>query len=227
VIASVDDNVGRVLDYLDRDGIAEDTIVIYTSDQGFFLGDHGWFDKRFMYEESLRMPFLFSYPRQVHSGSVSRSIINNVDFAPTLLELCGVGVPQEFQGHSFSPLLRGQTPPDWQDAVYYRYWMHRADHNVAAHYGIRTERYKLIYYYADPLDLEGLDGPIYAGERYPQGVPLNLEPEWELFDLENDPMEMCSVYSDPAYADIVVELTEKLHRLQNEVGDTRHPSDSG
>jgi arylsulfatase A-like enzyme len=226
VIASVDDNVGRMLDYFDAEGIADDTIVIYTSDQGFFLGDHGWFDKRFMYEESLRMPFLVSYPRVIAPGSNNEEIINNIDFAPTLLELCGVDIPDDFQGRSFVPLLRGEIPDGWQDAVYYRYWMHRADHNVAAHYGIRTKRYKLIYYYADPMGLEGLDGPVYAGEGYPQDVPLELEPEWELFDLENDPLEMCSVYNDPAYANVVRDLTVRLHELQEQVGDERHPSDS-
>lgn len=196
VIASVDDNVGRLLDYLDQQGLAEDTIVIYTSDQGFFLGDHGWYDKRFMYEESLRMPFLFRYPREVRPGGSTEDILTNVDFAPTLLELSGVPVPGEFQGRSFLPLLREETPPDWQKAMYYRYWMNRAHHNVAAHYGVRTKRYKLIYYYYEGLGVPGTEQPIITpGTDTPVDV-LGREPEWELFDLEKDPHELVNVYSD-------------------------------
>ena len=129
-VASVDDNVGRVLDYLDAEGIADDTIVVYTSDQGFFLGDHGWYDKRFMYEESLRMPFLIRYPRAIAASSVSADMILNVDFAPTFLDYAGVAIPDSFQGRSMRPVLEGQTPDDWQTALYYRYWMHLAHHHV-------------------------------------------------------------------------------------------------
>jgi len=212
-IASVDDNVGRLLDYLDEEGLAENTIVIYTSDQGFFLGDHGWYDKRFMYEESLRMPLIIRYPREIEPGSVNEDIVLNVDFAPTFLDLAEVEIPERFQGTSFRPLLQGRTPENWQTALYYRYWMHLSHHNVYAHYGVRTRRYKLIYYYADALDAPGaVDDP--------------REPEWELFDLEKDPYELHSVYHDPAYADIVRELTDELHRLQNEVGDERYHLDT-
>ena len=212
VIASVDDNVGRVLDYLDAEGLTEDTIVMYTSDQGFFLGDHGWYDKRFMYEESLRMPFIIRYPREIQPGSACTDMILNVDFAPTFLDYAGVAIPASFQGSSLRPLLRGSTPATWQSSMYYRYWMHGATHNVFAHYGVRTHRYKLIYFYNDGLGQAGT-----IDERY--------APEWELFDLENDPCELHSVYADPAYAEVVRELKAELHRLQEKVGDERYTAD--
>jgi arylsulfatase A-like enzyme len=215
VIASVDDNVGRLLDYLDAEQLADDTLVIYTSDQGFFLGDHGWFDKRFMYEESLRMPFILRYPAAVKPGSVNGDIVLNADIAPLFLDLAGAPVPADMQGRSFLPLLRGQTPSDWRQGMYYRYWMHGDGcHNAYAHYGIRTLRYKLIYYYAD-----GLGQPGTGTETSP--------PEWELFDLEKDPRELNSVYNDPAYAGVVAELRRELHRLQAEVGDARYVLDTG
>ena len=210
VVASIDDNVGRVLDYLDDEGLADDTLVIYTSDQGFFLGDHGWYDKRFMYEESLRMPFILRYPREVKAGSVNRDIVLNADFAPLFLDLAGVPVPPEMQGRSFHPQLQGHTPPDWREGMYYRYWMHAGEHHVHAHYGIRTHGYKLICYYSDPC---GQPGAV----EDPHAV------EWELFDLQDDPCEMCNVYGDPAYAGVVRELTDELYRLQAEVGDTPYP----
>ncbi len=197
-VASIDDNVGRLLDYLDAEGLADDTIVVYTSDQGFFLGDHGWYDKRFFYEESLRMPMLVRYPREIAAGGTQARFALNVDFAPTFLEYAGVRVPAEMQGRSLRPILRGESPAGWPDRMYYRYFMHLAHHNVYAHYGIRTERHKLIYYY----------------ETEP------APPEWELFDLERDPREVHSVHGDPAYAGIESELRSELHRLRVGVGDT-------
>ncbi len=212
VIASVDDNVGRVLDYLDADGLTENTVVIYCSDQGFFLGDHGWYDKRFMYEESLKMPFVVRYPREIEPGSINRDIVLNVDFAPLFLDYAGLPIPKGMQGRSFRPLLCGETPHDWRESMYYRYWMHKAHHNVYAHYGLRTERFKLIYYYSDGLNQMGA-----VDEKY--------EPEWELFDLERDPAELNNVYADPAYADTVRELKAELHRQQAAVGDARYEKD--
>ena len=206
-VDAIDEGVGRLLDYLDDDGIADDTIVIYTSDQGFFLGDHGWYDKRFMYEESLRMPFLVRYPREVSPGTVNGDMILNVDFPATFLDCAGADIPPSFQGRSFRPLLEGETPKDWQTSMYYRYWMHGAHHNVCAHYGVRTLRFKLIYYYGDPLGQEGALGP-------------TTEPEWELFDLEKDPCELYNVYADPDYAEVVAELKAELRRLQDKVGDS-------
>lgn len=196
-VAAIDENLGRTLDWLDAEGLTDDTVVVYTSDQGFFLGDHGWYDKRFMYEESLRMPLLVRYPREVQEGAVNTDMVLNVDVAPTFLELAGVGIPAAMQGVSFRPLLQGRTPDDWRQQMYYRYWMHiDPDHAVQAHYGIRTHRYKLIRY----------DGDGHG-------------PEWELFDLDEDPGEIHSVYDDPGYAEVVAELTHELWRLQAELGD--------
>lgn len=192
-VASVDDNVGRLLDYLDQSGLAQNTLVVYTSDQGFFLGDHNWFDKRFMYEESLRMPFLVRWPGHIKPGSVNDAMILNVDFAPTLLACAGLPVPSDMQGRSVLPLLRGQKPKDWRTSMYYRYYHYPQHHRVQPPYGVRTERYKLIYF--------------------------NKLNEWELFDLQKDPRELRNVYSDPAYADVVKKLKEEMYRLKKELKD--------
>ncbi len=211
VVASIDDNVGRLLDRLDADGLTDNTIVIYTSDQGFFLGDHGWFDKRLMYEESLNMPFLMRFPKEIAPGSTNDDVIVNVDFAPTLLELAGVDTPDHVQGRSFAPTLGGETAADWPTSMYYRYWMHRdGAHLCPAHYGVRTRSHKLICYYNDPLAQLGANGP---------ADPI----EWELFDLENDPLEVSNVIDDPAYTDILIELRAELDRLQAELGDAPYP----
>ena len=156
------------------------------------------------------MPFIARFPREIPAGSVNRDMVLNLDFAPLFLDLAGVPVPEAFQGRSFRPLLRGETVPDWRQALYYRYWMHGAHHNVCAHYGIRTRRHKLIFYYGDGLGQAGAAAP---------AVP----PEWELFDLERDPAEMQNVVNDPAYAAVRRELTDELHRLQREVGDQPFP----
>jgi len=206
-IQSVDDNVGRMLDYLDQDGSANDTIVIYTSDQGFFLGDHGWYDKRLMYEESLRMPFLVRYPGAIRPGSVNGDIALNIDFAPTFLDYAGSKAPAEMQGRSFRANLEGRTPKNWRQSMYYRYWMHNSnDHHVPAHYGIRTKDWKLIYYYGKPLGMRGAQEPA-------------TEPDWELFDMKKDPREMKNLYRDPAHAGTVKKLKAELDRLQKEAGD--------
>lgn len=211
-VASVDDNVGRVLDYLDEEGLADNTIVVYTSDQGFYLGDHGWYDKRFMYEESLRMPFLIRYPEEIKAGTVSDDMIVNVDFAATFLDYAGVDIPEHFQGHNIRPLLNDETPDDWRKSMYYRYWMHLNGHNIYAHYGVRTHQHKLIYYYADGCGQDGASDDA-------------REPEWELFDLDKDPYELNNVYGDPEYAGVVAELKDELHRLQDELGDERYEKD--
>jgi len=205
-VASIDDNIGRVLNYLDESGLTEDTIVIYTSDQGFFLGEHGLYDKRFMYEESLRVPFVARYPREIKADSVNDDIVVNVDFAETFLDYAGVRTPKDMQGCSLRPLLKGRTPKDWRKSMYYRYWMHGAHFNVAAHFGVRTERYKLIYYYGQPLNARG-------AKKRP------TPPEWELFDLRNDPMEMNNVYGHPAYRGVVKKLKAELVRLRRELED--------
>ena len=189
-IASVDDNLGRVLDYLDDGGIADNTIVIYSSDQGFYLGDHGWYDKRWMYEESLRMPLIVRWPGVVEAGSENDDLVQNLDFAETFLDAAGVAIPADMQGHSLMPLLQGRTPEDWRESVYYHYYEYPEVHMVQRHYGVRTDRYKLIHYY--------------------------LIDEWELFDLEGDPNEMQSVYDDPEYADVRRELEAELERLRSQ-----------
>ena len=207
-VASIDDNVGRLLDHLDASGLADNTIVVYTSDQGFFLGDHGWFDKRLMYEESLQMPLLVRYPAAIDAGSVVDDIVVNVDVAATLLDLCGVETLADLQGRSFAPLLRGEQIEDWPTSMYYRYWMHRdGSHLCPAHYGVRSQTHKLICYYNDPLDQPGANGP---------ADPM----EWELFDLIADPLEVDNVWDKPEYASVQAELLAELARLQDQVGDT-------
>lgn len=206
-IASIDESVGRLLDYLDEEGLADNTLVIYTSDQGFFLGEHGWFDKRFMYEESFQMPFLARFPREIKPGSVCNDLISNVDFAPTFLDLAGVSVPSYMQGRSTRPLLQGETPSDWPGVAYHRYWMHQDEyHNAFAHYGIRDQRYKLIYWYNQGF---GLPGTQSGGQA----------PEWEFFDCEKDPLELFNCYRDPAYQAQVARMMGLLEDKMLEIGD--------
>lgn len=211
-IASIDDNVGRMLDYLDEHDLTENTIVIYTSDQGFFLGDHGWFDKRFMYEESFQMPFLIRYPPEIEKGSQCNDIISNVDFAPAFLDFAGLQQPSYMQGTTFRSLLRGKTPQNWQKIAYHRYWMHRdKDHDAYAHYGVRNHRYKLIYWYNENYDLPGTQ-------------PGGETKEWELFDCEKDPLELFNCYNDAKYAGVVHTMTIELERKMQEIGDEpEHP----
>ncbi|MDA1016089.1 MAG: sulfatase [Planctomycetota bacterium] len=197
-IASVDDNVGRVLDYLDETGLAKNTIVIYSSDQGFYLGDHGWFDKRFMYEESYRMPLMVRWPGKVAPGSVNTDLVSNLDYAETFLDIAGVEIPQDMQGRSLVPVLTGNTPKDWYKSLYYQYYEFPGPHSVRRHYGLRTDRYKLMHFY-------------------------NLD-EWELYDLQTDPREMKSVYADPANAELVKRLKLELARSQKQY---QVPDDSG
>jgi len=193
-VQSVDDNVGRLLDWLDANGLRDNTLVIYTSDQGFFLGDHGLYDKRFMYEPSLRMPFLARWPARIRPGTVSDGLAINCDFAPTFLELAGVSVPADMHGRSLAPLFTGGTPPGWRTEIYYRYYHDPGHHHTAAHYGIRTSSHKLIHYWK-------------------QG-------QWELYDLAKDPDEMRNLYTDPAAQPVVADLKGRLVRLKQELGDT-------
>ncbi len=187
-VASVDDNIGRVLEYLDETGLAENTIVIYSSDQGWYLGEHGWYDKRWMYEESLRTPLIVRWPRHVDPGSVNEDFVSNLDFGPTFLELAGVTPPASMQGRSLKPILLSETPADWRTSHYYHYYEYPGAHCVQRHYGVRTDRHKLIYFY--------------------------LVDEWELFDLETDPDELRSVYDDPGYAGVVADMKAELERLR-------------
>lgn len=187
-IASVDENIGRILDYVDENGLADNTIIVYTSDQGFYLGEHGWFDKRFMYEESMSTPLIIRWPAETESGYRNPELVQNLDLAATFLEAAGLDIPEEIQGKSLVPLLKGRDV-DWRDALYYHYYEYPAVHMVKKHYGIKTERYKLIYFY-DDID------------------------EWELYDLEKDPREMNSVYGDPAYDDVQKSLKKQLKELR-------------
>jgi arylsulfatase A-like enzyme len=206
-VRSVDDNVGRVLDYLDNNGLRENTLVVYTSDQGFFLGDHGWFDKRMMYEESIRMPFLARYPAEIKPGATSDRLLANIDFAPTFLDYAGLPAGAEMQGVSARQVLRGQNPKNWRKSFYYRYWMHNSsDHHVPAHYGVRTDRYKLIHFYAKALGMKGAQAPDAASE-------------WEFYDLKGDPREMKNGYADPKNSKIVSKLKAELASLQKQYED--------
>ena len=192
-VKSVDDGVGRVLDYLDEAGLSENTVVIYSSDQGWYLGEHGWFDKRWMYEESLKTPLLVRWPNKVQAGSVNENIVSNLDFAETFLDIAGVGVPEDMQGRSLVPVLTGSTPEDWRKSFYYHYYENPGGHNVARHYGVTNGQHKLIHFYA----LEG--------------KRIN---DWELFDLDQDPQELRSVYDDPAYTRIRDDMLAELNRLR-------------
>jgi len=204
-VKGVDENVGRLLEYLEQDGILENTIIMYTSDQGMMLGEHDYIDKRWMYEESLRMPFLVRYPKMIKAGSRSDEIINNTYFAPTILDLAGVEAPDYMHGRSFVPVLRGKTPGDWPKSTYYRYWMHMAHHDNPAHFGVRTKDYKLIFFY---------------GRNYKAKGPKPTQPGWELYDMKNDPHEMNNIYGQAKYAKVVEELKAELLRLRKRYGET-------
>jgi len=204
-IRGVDDNIGRLFEYLDKSGLMDKTVIIYTSDQGMMLGEHDFIDKRWMYEESMRMPFLVRYPKMIKAGTRTDEIINNTDFAPTILELAGLKAPDYMQGRSFAPLLKGRTPPDWPQSTYYRYWMHMAHHDNPAHFGLRTKEYKLIFFY---------------GQNYKKGGPKPTQPGWELYDMKNDPHEMNNIYSDPKYAGVIGKLKTELLRLREKYNET-------
>jgi N-acetylglucosamine-6-sulfatase len=185
-VASIDDNVGRTLDYLDQAGLADNTLVIYSSDQGFYLGEHGWYDKRWMYEESFRMPFVARWPAVIKPGTRTRALAQNIDFCPTFLEAAGMDVPKEIQGESLMPLFKGETRY-WRNSLYYHYY-EEGEHNVPRHYGVRTDRYKLIHYYDNG--------------------------QWELFDLAQDPQELRSIYNDTAAKAVREQMHAELERLR-------------
>ncbi len=192
-VQSVDDNVGRLLAYLDSTGLARNTMVIYSSDQGFFLGDHGMFDKRFMYEESIRMPFLVRWPGRIAPRTTSAAMALNLDFAPTFLDAAGLAAPTEMQGRSLLPLLRGKAPTDWRTSMYYRYYHDPGDHNTRGHYGVRTQTHKLIYFWT--------------------------KDQWELFDLVNDPFEQHNLYGQPGQAKLTATMKAELARLKRALRD--------
>lgn len=195
VVKSLDDNVGKVLDYLEEKGLLDNTLVVYTSDQGFYMGEHGWFDKRFMYEESMRTPLIIRLPKGFQKRGDIPELVQNIDYAPTFIELAGASVPEDIQGTSFLPLLKGEKPENWRDALYYHFYEYPAEHMVKRHYGIRTERYKLIHFYND-ID------------------------EWELYDLETDPAEMNNLYGKAEYTRLVDDLKKRLEELQIQYKDS-------
>lgn len=206
--ATVDDNIGRLLDTLDEMGITENTIVIYVADQGYFLGEHGFFDKRMFYEEAARMPFVIRYPRELPAGKRLDDLILNVDFASTLADFAGTDAPDGAQGRSFRQNLHGDTPKDWRKCIYYRYW---TQHEIRpAHIGVRNERYKLMYLYGDKLNMTGSSDYV-------------SEPSWEFYDLKIDPKEDHNAYNDKQYAGVIEKMKEEMVRLRKEVGDTEKP----
>jgi arylsulfatase A-like enzyme len=194
-IAGVDKSVGKVLDFLKATGLDKNTIVIYASDQGFYLGEHGWFDKRWMFEESYKTPLLIQWPGVTKPGSVNNDMVSNVDLAETFLDMAGVKVPEDMQGRSMVSILKGRTPKDWRKEHYYHYYEYPGSHMVKRHYGISTERYKLVHYYYD-ID------------------------EWELYDLKADPLEMKNFYNDPAYAGVKADLHARLKKLMEKYKDS-------
>lgn len=222
-IKAVDENVGRVLDYLDANGLTENTIVIYTSDQGMMLGEHDYYDKRWIYEESIQMPFLVQFPKgqvvenksagKSSAGKVSNELFLNIDIAPTLLDLAGVNKPQAMQGQSFKAALAQPETTNGRDAIYYRYWLHMAHHTIPAHYGIRTKTHKLAFFYGLPLDANG-------------AMPAATPPYWELYDLANDPKEMNNLYPSEKSASVKEKLKAQLSQLKIDIGDTdeQYPS---
>ncbi|XOV91032.1 MAG: sulfatase [Bacteroidota bacterium] len=201
--AAVDENIGRILDYLDEEGLRENTIVIYTADQGYFLGEHGMFDKRMMYEESIRMPFIISYPPEIEAGAVNDDIILNIDFAPLFLDYANLQIPEFMQGRSFRSNLKGETPTDWRDAFYYRYWTQET--NRPAHLGVRTKHDKLIYFYGQDLR-----------ENRAQATA----PTWEYYDLNADPKEINNIFKDTDQKERINQLKSEIIRLKEEVGDS-------
>ena len=198
-VAAVDDSVGRVLDWLERSGEADNTIVIYTSDQGFYLGEHGWFDKRFMYEESLRTPLVMQYPGHIAPGTRVRAAVQNVDYAPTFLDYAGLPERETIQGRSLREVVDGRPPSDWRDAVYYHYYEYPGFHSVRAHYGVKQGRYKLMRFYGD-ID------------------------QWEFYDLQTDPDEMHNRIDDPGMKDAIARMKDKLEELRRQYRDSDGPA---
>ncbi|MGB0154766.1 MAG: sulfatase family protein [Verrucomicrobiales bacterium] len=203
-VKGIDDNLAKLFAYLEEIGEMDNTVIIYTGDQGFMLGEHDYQDKRWMYEESMRMPFLIRYPKTIKAGSRTDAIVENVDYAPTMLAFAGIETPEYMQGESFKGICEtGNEPEDWKKEAYYRYWMHMAHHDNPGHVGIRTKKHKLIFYYGAKYD---------GSYRTP--------PAWELYDLTKDPSENVNVYDDPAYVDTVADLKERLAALRSRIGDT-------
>lgn len=200
----MDENIGKLIAYLKEKGLYDNTIIAYTADQGHFLGKLGFFSKRFMYDEALHMPLIIRYPEYIKPFSTNNDMILNADFAPTLMDMAGIPVPEDVQGRSFLPNIKGDTPKDWRQEIYYHYWQHILHREVAAHIGVRTKKQKLIFYYGLPLD---------------QTEEKPTTPEWEMFDLVKDPTEMNNVYGEEAYEKTADSLKHILKQLQLEYDD--------
>ncbi|MBU1822183.1 MAG: DUF4976 domain-containing protein, partial [Bacteroidetes bacterium] len=202
--AAIDDNIGKLIEHLRQSGELDNTIIIYTADQGYFMGEHGFFDKRFIYEQSLRMPFVISYPKELKKGKRIDDIILNIDFPSLFLDYAGVKQPSHMQGRSFRKNLQGKTPKDWRKDMYYRYWANES--NRPAHFGIRTERYKLALFYGQSRTKTKRDAM-----KYPPG--------WEFYDLKKDPRENHNAINDPEYQGVIRELKDRLKAIKSESGD--------
>ncbi len=218
-VKGVDDNLGRLFQYLKDEGLWENTIIIYTGDQGMMLGEHDLIDKRWMYEEAMRMPFIVHNPKMIEKNQVSDLIINNTDYAPTMIELAGGKTPDYMQGKSFINTLQGKPEVNWRKGTYYRYWMHIIHHYVPAHFGIRTKDYKLIFYYGKHYLPEEEFSKFYWGKTY-NGIAQETPHTWELYDLKNDPNELHNRYNDPAYKTIIAELKAELKQTREELNET-------
>ncbi len=201
---AIDENIGKILNYLETSGLAENTVVIYTSDQGYFLGEHGFFDKRMMYEESARMPFVICYPKEIKGGTRINDLILNIDFPALFADYAGIKKPSYMQGESFRKNLMGETPKNWRKSMYYRYWQHGVDR--PAHFGIRDSRYKLIFYYGDGLDMTSV-------------AKESTAPAWEFYDLEKDPQELHNAYHDPENYKVIVAMKKELLKQKDKAGD--------
>ncbi len=202
--AAIDDNIGILLDYLESEGIANNTVVIYTADQGYFLGEHGFFDKRMMYEESLRMPFVIRYPKELKGGRRIDDLILNIDFPALLADYAGIEKPDYIQGKSFRKNLAGNTPKDWRKEMYYRYWLHQPER--PAHFGIRNERYKLIFFYGQGLEKKGTSKE-------------STEPTWEFYDLHEDANELHNAIGEPQYKALISEMKSAMIKEREKYGD--------
>jgi arylsulfatase A-like enzyme len=225
-VKGVDDNLKRLFDYLKESGQWDNTIIIYTGDQGMMLGEHDLIDKRWMWEESLRMPFIVRHPHKQNAPAQSDLIVNNTDFAPLMLDLAGVETPGFMQGSSFAQVLEGREPANWRTASYYRYWMHRAHHDVPSHFGLRNDRYKLIFFYGAHYDASPAESDVvYAGKNWSRedGVIPSKTPTpagWEFYDLEKDPTEVNNRYGDPEHLEVIRAMKGELLRQRETYNET-------
>ncbi len=218
-VKGIDDNMARLFKYLKENDLWENTVIIYTADQGMMLGEHDFIDKRWIYEESMRMPFIVYYPKDIEAGKRTDLLVNNTDFAPTIIELAGGKAPEYMQGMSFINTLHGKEEENWRKTTYYRYWMHIIHHYVPAHIGVRSKDYKLIFYYGKHYLPQEEFGKYYWATQY-TGVERETPPAWEFYDLRNDPQELVNCYNNPEYKDVIAELKADMKMQRKEFGET-------